>query len=118
MHFRELFPAQINDDETTRILNQRIGAVGGQVADDFDYINKRRHLLGPVADIRHPEFGRPNLPAETFSVTYIMREEEVLVQPPRSVKPEKKINLKVFEFIADNLGNHVSIEDIQFRSSV
>lgn len=36
--------------------------------DDIDYVTDRRHILGPAADISHPEFGRPNRPEENFRV--------------------------------------------------
>lgn len=34
------------------------------------YIASRRVLLGPAADITHPEFGRPNNKEETFGLFY------------------------------------------------
>lgn len=36
--------------------------------DDEAYVIERRKLLGPRADISHPEFGRENTPDETFSL--------------------------------------------------
>lgn len=35
---------------------------------DIDYVTERRKLLGPIADISHPEFGRENRPDETFQL--------------------------------------------------
>jgi len=34
------------------------------------YIAGRRKLLGPAADIYHPDFPRPNLPSETIGISY------------------------------------------------
>ncbi len=36
--------------------------------DNADYVKQRRRLLGPIADISHPEFGRENTPEETFGL--------------------------------------------------
>jgi len=39
-----------------------------------EYIAQRRLFLGPIADITHPEFGRPNQPEETYAMTYRVQE--------------------------------------------
>jgi len=35
---------------------------------DEAYVIERRKLLGPIADISHPEFGRENRPDENFGL--------------------------------------------------
>lgn len=36
----------------------------------IEYLNARRRLLGPTADITHPDFGRDNTDEETFALKY------------------------------------------------
>lgn len=45
-----------------------------------EYMEQRRLSIGPTADVTHPEFGRPNLPSETYAITYRVREIPRIVQ--------------------------------------
>lgn len=44
-----------------------------------DYVEERRKLLGPIADISHPEFGRENTDEENVKL------ETIVVQPDKFV---------------------------------
>jgi hypothetical protein len=108
----ELFPPQIDDAEVELILNGQVNSAGAHHVEDIEYLYQRRRLLGPVADIRHPEFGRPNLPDETFSVAYAFREEEVCSESLNSPKTEMRVVQKIREFIFDHQGNWISCQDL------
>lgn len=69
------------ETETVFALDEASYYYDRQTAGPTDeYMKQRRLFIGPVADITHPEFGRPNLPSETYAIFYRVREIPRMVQ--------------------------------------
>ncbi len=95
----ELFPAySVSETEIQAILDQEAeGSRGYEQETGGDlacYVEDRRSILGPAADITHPEFGRPNRPEETFRLVYELSEE-----PTGVVLEDGKKARKVYEWV-------------------
>lgn len=68
-----------SEAEIEAILDKEARGSGGYAQEMGDnspeYLAERRAILGPAADITHPEFRRPNRPTETFQLIYELAEE-------------------------------------------
>lgn len=81
------------------------------LAGSADMINRRK-ILGPAADITHPEFGRPNTPEETFAIRYTIEEREIDRIPEEDADfgktPGPVFKCAVLEEVRDFVGRIVS----------
>lgn len=78
-----------------------------------EYFAERRKLMGPVADITHPEFGRPNRPEETFMMSYRILEEpciETTTDETGNKVYTQRISYTVAEYVVDCALNLVEIQ--------
>lgn len=104
---------EISEEEVTAILEDesQLFEMDTEACDD-DYLSARRKLLGPVADITHPEFGRQNRESETFGLFYRISLRPLLSFNLLTKQTEEKIVHHVDEYILDNDNNLVS-PDVQ-----
>ncbi len=110
----ELFPSEsMSDAEIDRIIEDDERFFSLQPRGNLDsYVRMRRKLLGPVADITHPEFGRPNRPEENFSIIYRVREiiKQIEVTGFNGRKEYiEKPDYIIDEFITDMDGDFVDL---------
>lgn len=105
---------QISESEINAIFDAGAEEIQTEVIPPSDeYFAERRKLIGPAADITHPDFGRPNLPEETYMIYCHIREEPHIAAEIRENGRKvyrQQLNHVVEEYVVDHLMNLVRLE--------
>lgn len=101
----------LSDAEVEAIFAEEAEEIEAEILPpDREYVAERRKYIGPVADITHPEFGRPNQIHENFRLSYCVTVlpviEDAIDENGQKVQQQLFMH-KVDETVVDHQGHVV-----------